>query len=461
MALMPQPGVSSDTTMKRDVLLIVMAIVLAYGNAWSGSYQFDDFNTVVGNTSIHSWQAWLHKTLHGGIRPLLNFSYMINSVSGFGSTGFHGVNILIHVVTTMFVYQVSRYAVDAWLNRGMLVRQSNLVPLCTALLFALHPVHTEAVTYISGRSASLMAMLYLAGVLAYVRGIRSGNIRWIYLISPFLLLAAIAVKEVALSLPLMLLAWERVVQRTAWKEIARRQSVHWALVLVIFVLILNNPRYAQLLMYSFTIRSFHDTIFAQINGITYLLGQLVRIGSMNIDPDVSGFTERNWLLVWGWVSVVAAALWQSRNRPWFLLAVCWLVVALLPSNSLIPRTDIVNERHLYLANVGIMLCGTIMLLNINMSRRNVPLLGILLVVLACFTLYRNSDYRSEISLWEQTAKVSPHKSRVFNNLGCAYQAAAKYDLANAAYGKALTIQPDNRVASANLKQLAVRRTAPE
>lgn len=441
----------------RDTAIIVAAIVLAYLNSGWGGYQFDDFGTIVTNNNVHSWWAWLHKSSSGGIRPLLNFSYMLNWISGMGSNGFHLTNGLVHLFTTLLVYRIAGCFVEGCQRQGCEIERTELIPLFSALIFAVHPVQTEAVTYISGRSSSLMSMFYLASMLAYIHGARSDSRKWKYIVSPALFVAAVATKEVAMSLPLALLLWERVVNRTPWGTAFRRQALHWLLLALIPALIVTHPRYGQLLLFSIKIRSFQDTLVSQINGITYLMGQLVRIGSMNIDPDASRFTGSSAVrlatLIGAWVVAALFALRQSRQKPWYAFGLLWFAVALFPSNSIVPRTDVVNERHLYLANLGIFICFVTVVLNLKLAELNVLLLGALVCLLAGFTFYRNMDYRSETALWEQTARLSPAKSRVFNNLGCAYENAGHYGKAATAYARAISLHPDNRVAAGNVKRL--------
>lgn len=466
MALTPKPasqgGREKGRAGYRDLAIIVAVIAATYLNSLWGAYQFDDFNVIVTNPDVHSWQAWLDKSLRGGIRPLLNLSYMLNWVSGLGETGYHLANTLIHLATTLLVYALGARFVAECSRNGCTIRHRELVPLFTALLFAVHPIQTEAVAYISGRSAALTAVFYLAGILAYLQGARSvAGKWWLHLVSPALFIAAVATKEVAISLPVALLVWERVVSRAPWKLIARRQVVHWGLLFVLLGVILGNPRYARLLIYSFEIRSFHDTVLGQLNGMTYLLGQLFHIGSMNIDPDSSGFSRylggRTVASIAAFCLGVTVALWQSKRRPWLALGVFWVLVVLFPSNSIIPRSDIVNERHLYLANLGIFLMLVVTVLNLGTKYLGPVLLGFVVCLLAGFTVQRNSDYRSEIALWEQTASLSPRKSRVLNNLGCAYEVAGMHEKAAAAFATAIHLKKDNKVAVGNLDRLKARR----
>jgi hypothetical protein len=144
--------------------LLALAL-LAYANALGGVFQFDDFNVIVDLATVHSLGAWW-ADLGQGIRPLLKLSYTLNWITGWGASGFLATNLLIHGITVLLVYRLSQ----AFLMAQGLLSRLPAAPWLAAALFAVHPAHTEAVAYICGRSTSLMALLYLAGVLAHVAG---------------------------------------------------------------------------------------------------------------------------------------------------------------------------------------------------------------------------------------------------------------------------------------------------
>ena len=144
---------------------------------------------------------------------------------------------------------------------------SRFVTLLPALLFAVHPVQTEAVTYISGRSVSLMAFFYLGSLLAYLRGRERGSRFLLYLASPILFLLAAASKEVAVTLPFALILCEAVRrERDGWKEALRAQAIHWALLLFLAVLFLSHTGYGRLLEACFDIRARRPTCSRRSTG---------------------------------------------------------------------------------------------------------------------------------------------------------------------------------------------------
>ncbi|MBI5419169.1 MAG: tetratricopeptide repeat protein [Deltaproteobacteria bacterium] len=442
-------------------LLLVATVSLAYLNAFRGVFQFDDYNVIVDNPAVHSFAAWFSDAPRG-IRPFLKFTYTLNRTCGLGLFGFHLFNVGVHAANTVLVYSLSRRFAgqDGDPRPG---RFAGTAPLVAALLFALHPVQTEAVTYVSGRSMSLMAFFYLGSLLAYDHGARTSRRLWLQLVSPGLFLLAILTKEVAVTLPPALALWEmsRREGMEPWTVIARRQAPHWILLACAMATIAVHPGYRDLLVFGFGARGLWDNLLSQVNGVAYLLSRLVWVHRLNIDPDLPALT------VWTPLLAVQAVLLLSllvlgmsalRNAPRLGFGLLWFFLHLLPTNSVVPRLDIANERHLYLAVWGIFLAvgaGAEKLRSAKSSAWRWVRIGMIsgMIVLGCFTLMRNDVYRSEAALWEDTAKYSPGKPRVHNNLGYAYQLAGYPEKAVLSYREALRLRPDFRPAQGNLAAL--------
>lgn len=428
--------------------LLVVAVVLAYANAVGASFQFDDFNVIVNNPMVHSWAAWWSGM--PGIRPLLKASYTANWTSGSGVAGFHVFNIAVHAVNALLVFALlrrlaPRLGVDA------------PAAFFAALVFALHPAQTEAVTYVSGRSTASMAAFCLLAVLAHVRANealalrladdrmagRTGVVAWRAL-SGLAFLCAFAVKEHAWVLPGLLLLCERLDASVRWRSSLARLWPHALVIACAFAITLVVPSYWRLLGASLDTRSLGDNLLTQIDGVFHLFtGPLAGIG-LNIDPDLPVRTAWTVDLVAKaalLVALLAIAVSQWRRRTWLAFGIAWCFVALLPTNSVLPRADVVNDRHLYLALVGpaLVIAGCAM----RLPRRSWIVATIAVVVLlGAATALRNRDYATEVTLWEATARTSPHKARVWNNLGWAWQQAGRIEDAKRAYDRAIELDPD-------------------
>ena len=153
-----------------------------------------------------------------------------------------------------------------------------------------------------------------------------------------------------------------------------------------------------------------------------------------------------------------AGLWQLRRQPWVGVGLLWFFLHLLPTNSLLPRNDLANDRQLYLALIGPAWLAVVALQR-WLPRPAPAVVALLALVLGTATAVRNLDYRSEVALWQATAAHSPNKARAWNNLGYAHQQAGQASAAAVAYRRALTIDPAHVQARSNLMALA--RSAQE
>ncbi len=415
---------------------LLAAVLAAYANAFLGSFQFDDYNVIVRQGAVHSLAAWWDSM--PGIRPLLKLSYALSWSAGDGGTlAFHAVNVSLHAANVLLVWALLQ---EIWQRLGC--KEAGLAAFAGAMLFALHPVNTEAVTYISGRSVSLMAFFYLGSVFAYLRG----GPRWI---SPALFAAALATKEVAVTLPFALLLCDAIDPRRPID--LRRQALHWLVLAAGIALMAGIPRYREMLEASLALRSFGEQALLQIGAVARLAGLLVLALPPNIDPEVQPSAPAGAVVLAATIGVGFALL---RRQPWFAFALLWFFLHLAPTNSLLPRLDAVNDRQLYLASIGPLALAGLAIAWLPKSR--VALLLALSLGLAYATVMRNQDYRSEVALWSDTVRKSPGSARAFNNLGYAYQLEGRRDEARGAYARALELDPEHIQARFNLRELEGR-----
>jgi len=444
-------------------------VFIAYLNSFPGVFQFDDYNVIVDDTVIHSWSAWFSDLSHG-IRPALKFTYMLNWTSGMGIFGFHLFNIIVHM-SNVFLFYFIVLKFTEYTSIGASPALSDKPAFWAALLFALHPVQTEAVTYISGRSSSLMSLFYLGSILAYIKGTEVHKPLWRTIISPLLFLVAVMTKEVAVTLPFALILWERVCHpEKSWRTALRDQTVHWLLLIGMFIIILTHPGYARLLESAFKARVVLENLYSQINAVTYLISRLFLINRLNIDPDLPVITS--WSLRLAGESLFLSSFLllgflSLKKKPWFGFGILWFFLHLIPTNSVVPRLDVVNERQLYLSSCGIFLAFAIEAMRLYDTLRQkqklsgtgiVALTIVLFATLGSFTVSRNQTYRSEIALWKDVTLKSPNKARGYNNLGYALAIAGRTEEAKKAYTTALSLRPDYALARANLAEISIPKS---
>lgn len=431
------------------LLWLMLAVCISYANMLSGAFQFDDYNVIVNEPHVHTWGDWF-AGLGSGIRPLLKFSYTLNWTMDTGVVGFHVANLLIHWVNAFLVYRLAQvFTRQQWLRDSL-----RNVPLLTALLFAVHPANTEAVSYICGRSASLMTLFYLAALLSYVSGRTRDDRVCLYVATPLLFILALGVKETAITFPLALLLWE-LGCGGRWQTAFKPQWPVWALSAVaVLFFIFNNSYFAQM-QRSAEFNSLYGNLATQLTGFAWLLRQWALPLWLNIDPDLPLRTDLSGALLPLSLFIASLALMLAcwRGRPWLSFALAWAMLQLIPLYLFLPRIDIANERQLYLAAWPLFLALSIEL-TLRLNEKALRLVtAALLLAFTGLTVSRNQVYASEISLWQDTVTKSPNKARAHNNLGHAYLLARRYDEARTEFTAALERDPQLYQARYNLIRL--------
>lgn len=423
--------------------LLGLVVLAAYLASLLAVFQFDDYNVIVQNPAVHSWGA-LAEELPRGLRPVLKATYALTWTAGGGEPfAFHAFNVLIHALNAILLYFIGVRLAARW-KAGL-----EKAVLCAALLFALHPVQTEAITYASGRSVSLAASFYLGAMLVYLRN----GPAWASL---GLFALACGTRETALTLPAALLLSELATsQRAPWRDIARRQGAHWLLAAALAAATLVHARYSHFFAFAFKERSIADNLLSQVQGLGYLVSRVLLPHRMNIDPALpalSAWDAALALQAGALGALLLLGIHSLRKRPWIGFGLCWFFIQLAPTNSVVPRLDVANERHLYLALWGVALAVSVQLGMLGWPKLAARGVGAAaLAGLAAFSVSRQLDYRSEIALWEAAVREAPWNARAYNNLGYARALAGDHAGAVCEYRQALVFNPADARARYNLE----------
>lgn len=447
-------------------------VVVAYLPALAGPFHFDDHLTVAAERASRSLAAWW-EGLAFHVRPILKASFVVTGafagLVGEAPTAHRLGNLVIHLAATLAFHAFGRRA-SAALEPWRDARTREWHALAAAAVFALHPLSTEAVSYVSGRSASLAALASVLAMLAWMNAHdSSGRARAGWFIAGVVsFLLALGSREAAIATPFAWLLLEALRPRDVTRDTARARALAaFAGAMIVAVAFLAwmafHPRYGALLELSTRIAEarMHEHALATALGYLGCVAALVCAPNIDPAPPLAGGWQSFALLA----SLSAASVLALRARtrhPMALFALGWAALWLLPLYALPIRHDLVSERHAYPAvwSLG-WLAGAIFA---HAWARPAPLrhagtaaAAMLLATLLPLTIERNREYRSEVALWEASARESAPRVRVLNNLGVAYIGAGRWAEAQRVLQAARALDPDNAVVEMNLAR-AQRRS---
>jgi tetratricopeptide (TPR) repeat protein len=470
--------------MKRLVVCLSLAVAIggAYYNALGNGFVFDDYLLVVDKPAIrtsHSIWTVLSDPLSLGYRPLRTFSYLLDyRIGGMQPWVFHLSNLLYHWVTACVVFLVALRLTNAPTVEEEQWRWRPAVLI--ALLWALHPVQTDAVTYIAGRRDILGGLCLFAGLWAYLRfRTSSSSGRWRYgwlLLSCLVYGLGILSKESVIVLPL--LCWVYDVQQEGMMESLRRR---WMLYFIVLLLGAAVLWYFSGWMMLRTIQqaAWHGGSmpgnFATVARIwVHYLSLMVYPHTLLADYSYDAFpvsqslTEPEVLWALATLGVVIAGVWGlTRWRSLCGYGGVWMLITILPISHIIPIQEIAAEHYLYVPLFGF--CVMVGLLLDALCRAPIehsggvgvlrPVVGGVLVIAllsgaVARIATRNRDWLDEERLWSTTIQTAPRSARAHYNLAGVYKQQKRTQEAAREFSATLAVRPTHIGAIVGLGELA-------
>jgi Flp pilus assembly protein TadD len=467
-------------------VLCALAVALAYANSLGNEFALDDGHSIQSNAWVRSLRhvpryfidASTFSTLCGHVdyRPLLQTTYALDyALAGYDVRWWRATNLAIHLVVSVTIFFLGRRLIG---SRGLAplpgleAGDGDLAALAAALLFALHPIGSGVVNYVSTRSSSLVAALVLPALVLYLRSLADArHARLARGTSLLLFAAALFTKVEAVSLlPVLVLA--ELLLDPARRDLglgARlTASANWRRLAPFAVVTLA---YLPLWWAQTALDSAATRAGARMTPWVYLLTQLrawwyylgLVVAPLDLVADYPSYPlshslaePRVLLALAGWLAVLVVALAAWRRAPVASFLLLSFFVYLAPHSSVMPLSEPVNEHRPYLALTGLFLLAAASLLAVlgRVVRR--PRLVLALVVLllavplAALTRERNRVWRDPLTLWGDTARKVPDSPRAQMNYGLALMRRARYAEAEARFRDALRLAPRYHLAHTNL-----------
>ena len=434
------------------VLAIAVAVVATFANVFGNSWHYDDLHAITQNPHLQSLQDPLRLLLDptqfsrdadkAMFRPLLLVSFALNFAwSGLETWSWHLVNLGLHLACTLVLWQILR-------DLGRPPAHA----LWGALLFALHPLATEPVNYISSRSESLAALFVLGAFCLHLRATEAGGRQdWRWRAGSVLAFAlGVMTKSVAITTPALLLAFTGL--RYGWRR-ALTPATWWPYAAIAVAYLAIVGAHVTRAVASDAVRGPWEQLATQAKALPYYARLLAFPVGLNVHHQF--FAGGAALVVALSVAAVISLLYVGLRRAPrdVTFGLLWVAMILSPT-IVVPLHVLVNDHRLYLPMVGVVLALTS--LTSMWGPRQRPWLGpvglVLLGVLAVTSWQRNSIWQNEFTLWSDAAAKSPTPlvPVAYVHLGNYAKDAGHLAEAEGYFRHALSIDPDHVAARNNL-----------
>ena len=441
-----------------SVVLIVILGFVVYGNSLSGVFLWDDNSLVTNNTSIKSW-ANIGRifcgdmTVHGRgqwafYRPLQITTYMVDhSLWGLNPAGYHLTNIILHVAAALCVY---------WLT--FTIFKGHLLSFLAGAFFVIHPVHTEAVVYISGRADSLSLFFMLLCFILYIKSRPSRNMG-IFIVMLFSYVLALLSKESSLILPLLLLLYH-----FSSKEKVRRKEF-LSLLSLTLIYALARATFLKTVPGS---TSHTSTLWERIPGFFVAITAYIKLLFLPLDlhmeygKEIFTFADPKTILgIMIFLALWIYAIRRRNSNMSVFFSIAWFFLALLPVSNLYPINAFMAEHWLYLPSIGFFWILAKAISSLYQVKRFRMMTIVFIISLGGFysylTVRQNMYWREPFRFYQRNLQYTPNSPRLYVNIGAIYQSEGQEEKAIRAYKKAIEIRPDYAIAYYNLGKIYTDR----
>ncbi|HKP04846.1 MAG TPA: tetratricopeptide repeat protein [Chthoniobacterales bacterium] len=459
-------------------LFLVFVTLALYAPSLRNDFVWDDTALILRDPLIRSWQLapeafqhflFIDATASDFYRPIQRLTYLLDYWAFvFKPAGYHLTSILCHLGATLALLLLGNELFRLW---EIEERKRRLLAFLTALAWAIHPLHTSAVAYISGRADPLAAAFGFLGLFCAIRSLAAiGSRKFTLLLAAgtLFLLSALS-KESGLIFPIL---WGAIViLRKNWRQILPATVVLLFVGVSYFSLRLPAehippPRLrppAPLLVRPIIVAR----AFAEYTGLILLPAQLHMdrdVESHPSGPNEVSLTHSAWRelqTLLGVILIAAAIYWSIRSRRQAPAVFGCLVLALItyiPVSGVLPLNATIAEHWVYLPSAFLFLAAALALSNLRIpSGVLIPVLALWLVFLGTRTCLRTFDWKDQRTFLERTIAAGGDSARMLINLASLELHEGKLDAAKAHLETALKKEPNQPLAVINLAVVAIRQ----
>ncbi|MEO8209496.1 MAG: hypothetical protein ABI840_02960, partial [bacterium] len=468
-------------------LIIIVVTFLVFYNSLFNGFVFDDEFMIEKNVSIKylrnipkffTADEGFHKIVGDYYRPVVSTTYAIDyafwKLSPFG---YHLTNIIIHIIACLLLFKIFSLLFSKY-------KYKNLFSLLSTLIFAVHPIHTEAVTWICGRTDSLVTLFFFASFLCYIQSRKDGapeksgkekkiisktgfkNYTFL-LLSFFFYILGFLSKEMIVTLPVIILLFDFVYRKKDLKYFKENIFIYSLFIIVTMVFLI--ARYFLLKdvvvreNYLYFIGKEYIVVFSTMLKTIPVYFRLLFVPFPllyhynGVISDAHSLLDLDVLLsILFIVFLILLSVYFYKKDSVISFCILFFLISLLPVMNIVPTMSLMAERFLYFTSFALVLLICHLTLKVSSlkvsSKKYSDILTIGLVVIICVLSYlsfvRNNDWKDNDTLYLSASGVegsllSVHQGNILAN-------AQKYGEAERLYRKAIELRENSILAQNNM-----------
>jgi tetratricopeptide (TPR) repeat protein len=470
------------------LLLVALFGSILYSHTLEYPFVFDDRPNITQNARIRIRHLNFNSLLRAATesptpnRPISNLSFGLNYYfSDYHPRAYRLVNLIIHILNGFMVYLIINLTLnlnaarsEAGVKTGVRKFYDPIDPepvrtaFIVSLIWVIHPIQTQSVTYVVQRMNSMAVLFYLLALCCYITGrlSKSNHLRWsFWFLSLLSWILALGSKEIAATLPLVVFLYEwyffQELSVTWLRKNLKLLAVPFLLFFLAALLYLGRSPVEKILgAYSTREFTLVERLLTQPKIFIFYIIQLLfpHPSRLNLDHHfVTSISLGQVVATFFSVMIIAFLIWQSyrlarRGERLLSFFILWIFIHLAIESSII-GLEMAFEHRLYLPSIGFILVVTLLCKRLLKGRPKFLSLIVPCIVITLFSIWtyqRNKVWKDEVTLWADCVKKSPNKPRPYVNLGNALYRGGQFEEAIGYYSKALNIKSDFAVAYYNL-----------
>jgi len=471
------------------LLSLIILCCLIYSNTLDVPFYFDDVGNIEKNPHIRLTKLTFREIATAGFkspcsnRPIANISFALNYYfDQYDVKGYHAVNVIIHITTGILLYFFLKATLSLPPLRSRYKPHSSIAFFAT-LIWLVHPIQTQSVTYIVQRMNSMSAMFCMLTLLLYVKGRRVRENQktrplpgqaWLWQAScftgcAFAWILALGCKEIAATLPFFILLYELYFLQDlsrSWLKRSLPYVIGTLILLGIIAFAYMGPNPFKGILSGYACRGFTLTerILTQFRVIIYYISLMLypHPSHLNLVHDFklshSLVDPTSTLISMGAiVGSIGLAFYLARKEPLISFSILWFFGNLMIESSVI-GLEIIFEHRTYLPSMFFFVIITILAFRyVKRDFLKAAVLGMAVLLSCLWTYERNRTWNDPATFWNDAIRKSPHNARAYNNLGKFYIEKRAYSMALTNLKQAIRLNPRLLQAHNNLGNIYVHQ----